>query len=469
MIDDKETIEETVIKGGYCIGCGICALHADSPYEIVRTKYLQYQAQRKSSNSFVDKNIENSLKEVCPFSGESLSEDELGKDIFGLPVEKYNDKLGYFLNTYVGSCSTESYRDKGSSGGLVSWILSELLNKKMIDGVIHVKDSTEKGTLFEYFVSNNIEDLAKGAKSKYYPIELSNVLDKIKDMDGRYAIVGVPCFIKAVRLLMKKEFIFRERIRYCIGLVCGHLKSGHYANMLAWQVGIHPSKLEWIDFRTKMPNQSADNYAVSASDKKNPGIEDIRMASMRFLYGGNWGYGFFKYKACDFCDDVLAETADITFGDAWLPEFISDDRGTNIIIVRNTELDDVLKDAVSASKIELKDLSIEDVIKSQDAGIRHRREGLAYRLKQEIDKGNWVPVKRVKPEILIEKRTQDIQNIRSRLRELSYSSFVDAIKENDFNVFVTSMAPLLKEYNKYYSYSLLSRIKRKIRQLTKME
>lgn len=41
------------------------------------------------------------------------------------------------------------------------------------------------------------------------------------------------------------------------------------------------------------------------------------------------------YKACDFCDDVFAETADIALGDAWLPEYVQDGNGTNVVVTRN--------------------------------------------------------------------------------------------------------------------------------------
>ena len=28
-----------------------------------------------------------------------------------------------------------------------------------------------------------------------------------------------------------------------------------------------------------------------------------------------------KYKACDFCDDVFGEVADVVFGDAWVEKY----------------------------------------------------------------------------------------------------------------------------------------------------
>ena len=41
------------------------------------------------------------------------------------------------------------------------------------------------------------------------------------------------------------------------------------------------------------------------------------------LADGDWGAGFFQNPACDWCDDVVAETADIAFGDAWVEPYSS--------------------------------------------------------------------------------------------------------------------------------------------------
>ena len=36
--------------------------------------------------------------------------------------------------------------------------------------------------------------------------------------------------------------------------------------------------------------------------------------------------------ACEFCDDVVGETADMSVGDAWLPGYVSDWRGTSVVV-----------------------------------------------------------------------------------------------------------------------------------------
>lgn len=164
---------------------------------------------------------------VCPFSGVGPNEDEIGRELFDDNC-KYHDKIGYNLATYASFVAEDEFRANGSSGGMGTWILTELFNHGLIDRVIHVgkHESTDADQrLFSYQVSSSIEEIHAGAKSRYYPIKMSGVLDIIQHCPGRYAIVGLPCFIKAIRLMAKENPVIREQIRFCIGLVCGHLKS----------------------------------------------------------------------------------------------------------------------------------------------------------------------------------------------------------------------------------------------------
>ena len=61
---------------------------------------------------------------------------------------------------------------------------------------------------------------------------MSGVLEEIRTSPGRYAVVGIPCFIKAVHLARAADPILRERIVYTLGLVCGHMKSARFAESL---------------------------------------------------------------------------------------------------------------------------------------------------------------------------------------------------------------------------------------------
>jgi hypothetical protein len=98
------------------------------------------------------------------------------------------------------------------------------------------------------------------------------------------------------------------------------------------------------------------------------------------LAEGDWGSGFFQNAACNFCDDVVAETADISFGDAWVEPYASDGRGTNVVIARSPQLAHLLAGGVASGRLVLAPVDADFVARTQAAGLRQRREGLAYRL-----------------------------------------------------------------------------------------
>ena len=108
--------------------------------------------------------------------------------------------------------------------------------------------------------------------------------------------------------------------------------------------------------------------------------------------------GFFQNSACDFCDDVVAETADVSFGDAWLEPYASYGRGANVLVVRSALIQGLLKRAIKEGGVALREVDANFVVRTQDAGLRHRREGLAYRLALQL-KGRQAiqPRKRVEP------------------------------------------------------------------------
>ncbi len=455
----------TVVEGGYCSGCGACAAVADSPLKMALDQYGRHQPTK-------DKEAETNNTQVlavCPFTDQSLDEDQLGQELFGSDCT-HHDRIGYHLATYAGYVAEENFRSRGSSGGMGTWILHELFSQGLIDRVIHVKQhqpDADDSSLFRFEISDSIEEIRRGAKSRYYPVEISEVINLVRQQPGKYAIVGVPCFIKSIRLLAKQDSLVSDRLHFCLGLVCGHLKTAHFADMFAWQCGIEPGNLTSIDFRKKISGQNANKYGVemigTQGDRQ---IEEIR--SNYELYGYLWGQGFFKYQACDYCDDVVAETADVTVGDAWLPQYVEDSQGTNVVVVRNPIIQQLIETGMKSGRLKFDLISADDVAQSQDAGLRHRREGLAYRLYLKDQAGVWRPQKRVKARVNhLSPRLQKIHQMRIMMANQSHVAFLAAIKAGDFMVFKNIMQPLAEAYNNLYQAPLWKRLLVKVKRLIK--
>jgi len=473
-MSDKHTLEinqlfDTVVKGGYCIGCGACASVSGAQVRMRLDKcgrYYPYISKEVNSSNFDVGPIA-----VCPFAENNVTEDEISKELFSKDKDcKYNSSIGYYLGTYAGFVREDNFRENGSSGGMVSWILCEIVKRHIVDAIVHVhphKPVAGDHRLFKYQISNSISDVLKGAKSHYYSVEMSEVINTIRHTTQTYAIVGVPCFIKAIRLLAREDEKIRDNVKFCIGLTCGHLKSARFADMFAWQCDVAPRNLVSIDFRVKLPNHDANNYGIQVTGLQNG--HEVQCTKMnREFYGYLWGYGFFKYNACDYCDDVFAETADISFGDAWLEQYLKDYKGTNIVIIRNKLFQNLIKQGISQGRLHLNDIGANEVAKSQDAGLRHRRQGLSYRLYLKDQAGQWRPPKRVGPGCEhINNKLRKIFVLREKMAEESHLAFDEALNKGNFNLFKKRMDKLLRKYNSLYGRTLRKRVSSGVKRLVK--
>jgi coenzyme F420 hydrogenase subunit beta len=235
-------ILSTVVANDFCIGCGVCVLVSGGALEMRMDAYGKYQPF-----AITDPKEEamRAALAVCPFSNEAVNEDFLASQQFPRATHEHS-VLGRFEAIYAGHVSEAAFRREGSSGGFGSWVLYELLRRGLADYVVHVRPNiSASGTdnLFQYTISSSAEHVRDGAKSKYYPIELSSVLSELRSRAGRYIIVGLPCFIKAVRLLCRQDEAIRERVAYTVSLLCGHLKSSRYLDMMARDMRVRPDSV----------------------------------------------------------------------------------------------------------------------------------------------------------------------------------------------------------------------------------
>lgn len=386
-MSENTTAIDRVCSGGYCIGCGVCRT-VEPAIQIELNGYGEYVANLSKASS----ERRESASQVCPFAG-STNESQLSAEQFpGLPV---HDAIGSYRALFAGYSLGD--RDSGSSGGILTYILKRLFEAHEIDYAVLVRPRTGgsvRSLEFAFEVISNVPDVSSGSTSFYYPVTYSEVLQFIADNPGRYAITGVPCFHKALRLLKRQNPLYRERIQYQLGLVCGQLKSALYFEYLLRRAGA-AGRVETASFRRKAPHGRADEYFFEAVTGDDEGNQHTYRVGNRQI-GVNWGMGLFKPKACDYCDDVFAETADIAVMDGWLPQFISDGKGTSLMVVRDDRLANLLVRGQNVGELHLEDTTVEDVVNSQLGGLNHRRKGLAYRLA--IGSG-WLPGKRVEPSV----------------------------------------------------------------------
>jgi len=370
---------QDVIDMGRCLGCGTCAGLTGGEAAMAFDGY----GQLKPSGEWRTYRT-GTVARTCPFSPFSTDEDTIGAELF--PDAQYDPHIGRFRAAYVGWAAAD-YRNNGSSGGMVSWVAAELLRHGLVDGVAHVKaaDPNTEGRFFQYSISRNESELRDGAHSRYYPTEISGVLGEIRRTPGRYAVIAVPCVVKAINLVRRSDPVIGPRIAYTLGLFCGHMKSARFVESFAWQMGVEPKDVAAVEFRKKDASRPANWYRAQLTLRDG----SVREQDWWHLADGDWGAGYFMNSACNYCDDVVAETADVSFGDAWVEPYTSDGRGTNVVVVRSHTVAELIQSGIDQHRLELKPVDAAFVVETQAAGFRQRREGLSYRLSRATKQASW--------------------------------------------------------------------------------
>ena len=364
-----------------CIGCGVCVSTCPTHHlQIEKNEYNQLYVIENNNKCFEKCSI---CLNVCPFSNESMNEDTWSNKLFHKTNQQYHNELGYYINCYVGFHPIEQRRLNSASGGLVSYLLEYLLENNIVDTVL-VVGNKEKEPFFSYQLCHKSENVYNYSRSAYTIINITQALDLIIKNDSiqNVAIVALPCVSKALRNATKHNQKLKTKIKYIIGLVCGQQKSNNFIDYLALKNGI--SNLSKITFRVKKRGRTNGDYGVEMINSKGE-KKEITFSD----YAKEWSFKLFTVPACNFCDDIFAETADIVFMDAWLPEYRLSEKGENLIITRNQELDEIISNIKT-----IKPIKVNRIVESQSTVINNKKKGSWTAITLSNKELKYTPLKR---------------------------------------------------------------------------
>ena len=433
---------ELVVKNDLCIGCGLCVGKCSS-----KALEMSWNANGflvPQENGSCDCN--GACLDVCPFNPfpktEVRTENEIA-EIFLTKAKQRNSKIGKYNEIYAGF--SKKYRLSSSSGGLGTYVCATLLEKNIVDHIFSIQESKTPGLHYEYSVCSSKSDLLKASKTRYFPVSMANVFSEIQQVEGRIAVVGVGCFIKAIRLAQYADPHLKEKIPFLVGIICGGVKSKFFTEYLASKVGVQPQNIRNPEFRKKDVSSTAFDYSFSVSDH---GTEkSIKMRTV----GDMWGTGLFKANACDFCDDVTTELADISLGDAWLDPYDQDGKGTNVVVTRSPLANQIIQDGIANQTLMMDQLPIERFLASQQGSFNHRHTGMPTRIAKAKRNKKLVPPKRHEKE----KSTLDfklVQKQRMKVRTLSLELWKQYPNAEDFDKMMEKPLSKLRFYTKIYHH-----------------
>lgn len=276
-------------------------------------------------------------------------------------------KIGNYIKCYHGYANSDLVRSKASSGGLIPAILSYMLDKGVIDGALVVRASKDNPLEFEPFIARSINEIVEATGSKYSPAATNVMIRYILENPGKYAVVGLPCQIQALRKVEDKFKIVKSRVLLALGLFCNHTPSFMATQYLLKQMRVDPRDLIRINYRSGW-----DNCAL------------IQLRSGEAIkFKAYWYLGFgslFRPTSCSICNDHTCEQADISFGDAWLPGVDRNNPGESIAVVRSDSGQKVISAAVESGAVLLKHIDEGLVFKSQRQPIMEKKKWVKGRI-----------------------------------------------------------------------------------------
>ena len=378
----------TIVEKDLCVGCGLCA--AMCPEYKLAMQFNNFGEYNPVQNKECVKECGLCLK-VCPFADGNDNEDTLGKILYGsIPGICHRSETGYYLDSYVGYAPET--RCNGASGGMATWLLSTMVKQGIVDHVIAVVPNEDPDRLFRFAILSDPASVTASAGSVYYPVELSGVLKEIRSRPGKYAVIGLPCYIKAVRLAAQRNRELKERIVFTFGLVCGQMKSKFYTDYLSVISGVVPP-LKKVHYRGKSSKKPSSFFYYSCENKNGDTGKVFYNEGVSRVWSNRW----FTLSACNYCDDVYAECADVVFMDAWLPEYIPDYKGVNLLLLRSAAVKEIFDEGIKSGKICIDHIPVQELIESQEGIIHDKKDHLAYQLYLNRKNSLPCPVKRVEP------------------------------------------------------------------------
>lgn len=294
-----------------CIGCGLCHSELGT-------------SMKKGRKGFLSPSLENNTKtevflnQVCPILGYNATKCDV-RDVWGKYIKSY---AGYAKNEYI--------RKKASSGGILTALSIYLLERGKVDGIIHVVMDEENPIATMDSISSTREQILAGCGSRYGISSPWMKLNECVDKNKKYAAIGKPCDIEALRN-MKNSSTSYDNIIYLLSFFCAGLPSDDANGKLLHNMGCEQNECKMLVYRGN--GWPGTTTAIDKSGK----IYEMQ-------YSKAWGgiLGRDVHPFCRICFDGIGDAADIACGDGW---YIMSDKtvdfserdGRNVVFAR-TEL-----------------------------------------------------------------------------------------------------------------------------------
>lgn len=354
-----------VVKNDLCTGCGTCV--GSCPLQIVNLikndcgTHVPHFPPEGCNHC-------NTCIEVCP--GMDIDLKKLSQSVFSNMPPNYDIFMGNFNRCYVGSSSDSDILENSASGGLLTTTLIYALEEGIIDGALLSRLSSEDPFKVEYFLAKSVDSIKSASGSIYYPVTVNSALNILLKEEGKFAVVGLPCHIHGIRKAEEVNPKLKDKIVLHLGIFCSHTVNFNGTDFLINSLDVKKQDVDSFAFRKR-------GWPGGFLLKTKTGEE--KFAPLDSFWPPIFGRFFFTPFRCTLCPDGTAELSDISFGDAWLPEFIDNRKGVSLIISRSEIGENLISNAKLDDKVKLTEINHSKVFESQQDQLFFKKKNITAR------------------------------------------------------------------------------------------
>jgi len=347
-------------QAGLCVGCGTCVSACPQKAVIIKRHHWKgiYFPE-------IDERLCNQCGyclQVCP--GQSVDFQHLAAEF--LDGQSRDELIGIFNELYIGHASSCEIRFNASSGGLVTSLLIYALERKMIDAALVVTMNDSNPLETQPCIATTPDEIIAGCGSKYCPSAPNVKLRDILANPGRYAVVGLPCHVHAIRKWQSIHPALRQRIFFVFGLFCANNNTYLATEYFLKCHGIDPGSVSEIRYRSEGWPGKIRVTLKDGTVRIIPRATTERKWYRKALFASAFHYDF-MIPRCLLCPDQTSELADISFGDPWLSEYKPSERiGVSLVIVRNQRGSELVSRALNEGIVCLQNVALGVVKRAQN-------------------------------------------------------------------------------------------------------
>lgn len=344
-----------VIDNDLCIACGACV--AADPTVALRLHPTKLIFEPSHAGNTV-------AAEVCP----AISVDYANLQSIRFPGADQGP-FGVVESVMLAQSVDLDRNLRASSGGLIKELLMAYLEDEEVDGAIALGHVA--GLEFEPRVLRSSDEVDSLPGSIYHNLPKHRVLELLKELDGSYVLVAIPCELEGIfNYIYKVEPSLANKIHSTIGLLCGWQYSHHALRAICEFKGIDFDAITDLSYRGGGPVGKLRISTVKGLAKPINRRIDV---SYQTAFDRH-----FNTPRCHLCINHANFLSDIVVGDAWLPSTVGTRTGVSLIISRTAASDALMRNLARAGRIAITEVSTAEIEESQTHRIAFGDFSYAY-------------------------------------------------------------------------------------------